>query len=232
MTTYYSFLWLLVIFNLLRAMCVETNRPGEQPRSACRALRPMLCANAALAHEMAPLTRTRARAAPPSPSIFVAVDPHEHRVLWDVVWLVTRLGHNFLEARGHLPSLDFRLFSAAPPSCRRPGPRPGGEGVFPQVTLTRRSHTNVRAQVSVVVFLAQGYVVSAQLALIRTVVISGVFAVVDALMKAILLSRLHLSLFIPVDPMETREQAHRKWGYWTAHTSVYVVVYGASGRRP
>lgn len=53
-------------------------------------------------------------------------------------------------------------------------------------------------QVSVVVFLAQGFVVSASLALIRTVVISGVFAVVDALTKVILLSRLHLSLFIPL----------------------------------
>lgn len=78
-----------------------------------------------------------------------------------------------------------------------------------------------------VVFLAQGYVVSAQLALIRTVVISGVFAVVDALSKAILLSRMHLSLFIPVDPMETRGQSHRKWEYWTGHTAAYVAIYGA-----
>lgn len=81
------------------------------------------------------------------------------------------------------------------------------------------------------VFLAQGYVVGAQLALIRTVVVSSVFAVVDTLIKVILLSRAHLSLFIPLDPAETRGQAHMKWEYWTGHTAAYVVIYGARLRR-
>ena len=83
-------------------------------------------------------------------------------------------------------------------------------------------------EVSVVVFLAQGaHRVSTGVALLRTAVVSCIFASLDTLVKCILIFRARWALFIPLDPTEGARRAEHKWGYWTGHAATFALLYGA-----
>ncbi|KAK3282570.1 hypothetical protein CYMTET_9700 [Cymbomonas tetramitiformis] len=129
MATYYAFLWLVCILNLLRA----------------------------------------------SIEIWEA-NPKGHYTLWNVLWLTARGGMLFLE-------------------------------------------------VSVVVFLAQGYLVSSRKALIRTLVISSVVALVDSFFKVLFIWVWRINLFGATTDEVTAGSGWNKWMFWGAHTLIYLIIY-------
>ncbi|GAQ78512.1 hypothetical protein KFL_000140320 [Klebsormidium nitens] len=80
----------------------------------------------------------------------------------------------------------------------------------------------VLLEVSVVVFLSQGYLISGWEALIRTVAFSGVFAIVDTVIKAIYVFGLGVPLFI-TEPDD--EGNWRKWSFWMLHALLFLGIY-------
>eukprot|EP00899_Mesostigma_viride_P008793 jgi/Mesvir1/17915/Mv12978-RA.1 len=91
----------------------------------------------------------------------------------------------------------------------------------------------VMMEVSVLVFLCQGYLVSGHEALRRTLALSGCIAAVDATVKAILVRGLHVQLFTIVEeeadaaPADASRELTWKWTFWSIHTSLFLLVYGA-----
>lgn len=79
-------------------------------------------------------------------------------------------------------------------------------------------------EVSVVTFLSQGYIATGKEALIRTLVISGAVALVDAIVKICLIFGYGTSLFLYHDPLE-EDMSWAKWGFWAAHHLLYVSIY-------
>ena len=82
-------------------------------------------------------------------------------------------------------------------------------------------------EVSVVVFLAQGYHVSGHQALVRTVAVSGVLAGVDLMIKALLIYVGGVQLFVEQETEQPASYYWDKWGYWAAHEFIFALVYGA-----
>lgn len=76
-------------------------------------------------------------------------------------------------------------------------------------------------EVSVVVFLSQGYLISGWDALLRTLLISGLFAAVDAIVKTIYIFGLDIPLLVNEDDAGN----WHKWGFWSVHTILFVGVY-------
>lgn len=79
----------------------------------------------------------------------------------------------------------------------------------------------VLLEVSVVVFLSQGYLISGWDALLRTLLFSGIFAAGDALVKAIYIFGLGVPLFITQDDAGD----WHKWGFWLLQNLLFVTVY-------
>jgi len=80
-------------------------------------------------------------------------------------------------------------------------------------------------EVSVVVFLAQGYNSSGRDALVRTLAVSGGFAAVDVALKALLMYGAGVPLFSGDQGLGAGAR-REKWGYWSAHTALYAAGYG------
>lgn len=80
----------------------------------------------------------------------------------------------------------------------------------------------VLLEVSVVVFLLQGYLTSGREALVRTLWISGSVALVDAIIKLVYIYGLHIPLFLYKD---AAHENWTKWGYWLAHSMVFLLIY-------
>lgn len=79
----------------------------------------------------------------------------------------------------------------------------------------------VLLEVSVVVFLSQGYLVSGWDALLRTLLFSGIFATADALVKAIYIFGFGIPLFTTQDDAGD----WHKWGFWLLHNLFFAAVY-------
>ncbi|CAM6087522.1 unnamed protein product [Calypogeia fissa] len=79
----------------------------------------------------------------------------------------------------------------------------------------------VLLEVSVVVFLSQGYLISGWDALLRTLLISGLFAAVDAIVKAIYIFGMEIPLLLNEDDAGNWQ----KWGFWLVHTIIFICVY-------
>ncbi|EFJ08036.1 hypothetical protein SELMODRAFT_185742 [Selaginella moellendorffii] len=79
----------------------------------------------------------------------------------------------------------------------------------------------VLLEVSVVVFLSQGYLTSTWDALVRTLTFSGFVAAVDALIKAILIFRFGIPLFVAGSDAGDWS----KWSFWFLHSLVFSGVY-------
>jgi hypothetical protein len=79
----------------------------------------------------------------------------------------------------------------------------------------------VLLEVSVVVFLSQGYLISGWDALLRTLLFSGLFASVDALLNAVYIFGLSIPLFITQDDAGD----WNKWGFWMMHNLFFTAVY-------
>lgn len=88
----------------------------------------------------------------------------------------------------------------------------------------------VLLEVSVVVFLLQGYVTSAREALLRTLAISGAYALFETLLSVIFMSKFHVPIFLyggdNADGPEG-DMTWSKWGFWLAHTLLFLGVYAA-----
>ena len=79
----------------------------------------------------------------------------------------------------------------------------------------------VLLEVSVVVFLSQGYLISGWDALLRTLLFSGVFATADALVKAIYIFGFGVPLFTIQDDAGN----WNKWGFWLLQNLFFASVY-------
>mmetsp|Transcript_12567 Transcript_12567/g.41426 ORF Transcript_12567/g.41426 Transcript_12567/m.41426 type:complete len:296 (-) Transcript_12567:94-981(-) len=99
-------------------------------------------------------------------------------------------------------------------------------GLYNTLWLITRFGMNF-LEVSVVIFLAQGYSASGGEALIRTVSWSGVYATLDTIVKIILIYGAHVELFAGGVDEEDATAAERwhKWGYWLFHTGLFTVGY-------
>lgn len=91
--------------------------------------------------------------------------------------------------------------------------------------LTTRFGMNF-LEVSVVVFLAQGYLVSGRQALVRTLAVAGAFAALDTLVKSLYVFVWEIQLFAGEEPMEGGAYRWSKWGYWVVHTGFFAAGYG------
>ncbi|WZN59971.1 putative membrane protein [Chloropicon roscoffensis] len=91
-------------------------------------------------------------------------------------------------------------------------------------------------EVSVVTFLSQGYIATGKEALLRTLGISGAFALLDSIVKMILVFGCGTSLFIVRRGSGAEgdgddgawlwnDMSWVKWGFWTAHHLLYCAVY-------
>jgi hypothetical protein len=83
-------------------------------------------------------------------------------------------------------------------------------------------------EVSVVTFLSQGYIATGKEALIRTLCISGAVALVDSIVKICLIYGYGTSLFMyhaSVPDALSTDMSWAKWGFWTAHHLLYVMIY-------
>lgn len=76
----------------------------------------------------------------------------------------------------------------------------------------------VLVEVSVVVFLSQGYVVSGSDALVRTLIFSGLVSTADTFIKALYIFGLGVPLFL--DGID-----HRKWTFWLVRSLFFVGAY-------
>ncbi|KAK9817983.1 hypothetical protein WJX72_005332 [[Myrmecia] bisecta] len=90
----------------------------------------------------------------------------------------------------------------------------------------------VMLEVSVVVFLLQGYLTSGREALLRTLWISGGLALFETLVTLLYVFAFHVPLFLYGGG--DGQEGHRgvdddrrwsKWGFWLAHTLVFLLVY-------
>eukprot|EP00879_Flechtneria_rotunda_P031093 GHRR01033937.1.p1 GENE.GHRR01033937.1~~GHRR01033937.1.p1 ORF type:complete len:253 (+),score=57.96 GHRR01033937.1:385-1143(+) len=79
-------------------------------------------------------------------------------------------------------------------------------------------------EVSVVVYLLQGYMASGKQALMNTAVVSGSVAAVDALAKVLYIYALHIQLFL-YDPSD--DMRWSKWHFWLLHSLVAGLCYAA-----
>ncbi|CAL8462360.1 g1893 [Coccomyxa elongata] len=85
----------------------------------------------------------------------------------------------------------------------------------------------VMLEVSVVVFLLQGYLTSGREALIRTLWISGAYAAFETLVASMYIFVAHVPLFLYGGSPEAPENDLHwsKWGFWLAHTVLFLMVY-------
>eukprot|EP00898_Chlorokybus_atmophyticus_P003202 jgi/Chlat1/3883/Chrsp26S04163 len=85
----------------------------------------------------------------------------------------------------------------------------------------------VLLEVSVVVFLSQGYLTSGREALIRTVTVSGAIAFADTLIKAVYIFGFGVQLFLVgvSDESVAAQDTWAKWGFWFFHSLVFALVY-------
>lgn len=79
----------------------------------------------------------------------------------------------------------------------------------------------VLLEVSVVVFLSQGYLISGWDALLRTLLFSGIFATADALVKAVYIFGFGIPLFTTQDDAGD----WNKWGFWLLQNLFFAAVY-------
>ncbi|MCO5597878.1 hypothetical protein L7F22_051963 [Adiantum nelumboides] len=79
----------------------------------------------------------------------------------------------------------------------------------------------VMLEVSVVVFLSQGYVVSGSDALLRTVIFSSLIATTDTFIKALYIYGLGVPLFLTKDGTGD----HKKWTFWLIRSLLFVGAY-------
>lgn len=79
----------------------------------------------------------------------------------------------------------------------------------------------VLLEVSVVVFLSQGYVVSGSDALMRTLIFSGLVATADTFIKAVYIFGLGVPLFLNKDDTSN----HLKWTFWLIRSLLFVGAY-------
>jgi hypothetical protein len=79
----------------------------------------------------------------------------------------------------------------------------------------------VLLEVSVVVFLSQGYLISGWDALLRTLLFSGIFATADALVKAVYIFGFGIPLFTTQDDAGD----WNKWGFWLLQNLFFAIVY-------
>ncbi|EIE24097.1 hypothetical protein COCSUDRAFT_23261 [Coccomyxa subellipsoidea C-169] len=85
----------------------------------------------------------------------------------------------------------------------------------------------VMLEVSVVVFLLQGYLTSGREALIRTLWMSGAYAAFETVVASIYIFGAHVPLFLYGGSPEAPGDDLRwsKWGFWLAHTVLFLLVY-------
>mmetsp|Transcript_15989 Transcript_15989/g.44611 ORF Transcript_15989/g.44611 Transcript_15989/m.44611 type:complete len:304 (-) Transcript_15989:306-1217(-) len=88
----------------------------------------------------------------------------------------------------------------------------------------------VLLEVSVVVFLLQGYLTSGREALFRTLGISTVFASLDLIIKSLLIFAAGVPLYLfatdPNGEWSIEADMHwSKWGFWLFHNLVFLLVY-------
>ncbi|XP_024387486.1 protein CANDIDATE G-PROTEIN COUPLED RECEPTOR 2 [Physcomitrium patens] len=79
----------------------------------------------------------------------------------------------------------------------------------------------VLLEVSVVVFMSQGYLISGWDALLRTLLFSGIFATVDAIVKAVYI----FGLGIPLFTKQEDAGDWNKWGFWLLQNLFFSAVY-------
>jgi hypothetical protein len=79
----------------------------------------------------------------------------------------------------------------------------------------------VLLEVSVVVFLFQGYLISGWGALLRTLLFSGIFATADALVTAVVMFGFGVPLFTVQDDAGDWP----KWGFWLFQNLFFAAVY-------
>lgn len=77
-------------------------------------------------------------------------------------------------------------------------------------------------EISVVVFLFQGFQISGLEALIRTLILSTVIATVDTSIKAMIIFRFSVPLFTP--GLDAGDWS--KWGFWAFHEGLFCFIYG------
>ncbi|KAJ7566414.1 hypothetical protein O6H91_02G101700 [Diphasiastrum complanatum] len=79
----------------------------------------------------------------------------------------------------------------------------------------------VLLEVSVVIFLSQGYLTSSWNALMHTLTLSGTVAAIDAILKAIYIFWVGVPLFVLGDDAGDG----KKWGFWFIHSFIFAGVY-------
>lgn len=79
----------------------------------------------------------------------------------------------------------------------------------------------VMLEVSVVVFLSQGYLASGQNALIRTLIFAGFVAIIDTFAKAFYIFKLDIPLFLA----EEDAGDWHKWNFWMIRSILFAIVY-------
>eukprot|EP00191_Tetraselmis_sp_GSL018_P001508 CAMPEP_0177602218 /NCGR_PEP_ID=MMETSP0419_2-20121207/14736_1 /TAXON_ID=582737 /ORGANISM="Tetraselmis sp., Strain GSL018" /LENGTH=261 /DNA_ID=CAMNT_0019095657 /DNA_START=473 /DNA_END=1258 /DNA_ORIENTATION=+ len=88
----------------------------------------------------------------------------------------------------------------------------------------------VLLEVSVVVFLLQGYLTSGREALFGTLVVSAAVAAVDLLIKSVLIFGAHVPLFLFGTDAQGEwsvevDMRWGKWGFWLLHSLCFLIVY-------
>jgi len=85
----------------------------------------------------------------------------------------------------------------------------------------------IMLEVSVVVFLMQGYAASGRQALLRTLGFSTGFAGLETLVKTLYIFVLHVPLFMfggnPDDP--SADMTWSKWSFWLVHALLAIIIY-------
>ncbi|KAK9808438.1 hypothetical protein WJX73_005892 [Symbiochloris irregularis] len=87
----------------------------------------------------------------------------------------------------------------------------------------------VLLEVSVVVFLLQGYITSGREALLRTLAISGAYAAFETLLAVLYIYGFHVPLFLYAgsdDGGQDLDMRWSKWGFWLVHNLLFLSVYG------
>ncbi|CAL5227660.1 g10667 [Coccomyxa viridis] len=82
----------------------------------------------------------------------------------------------------------------------------------------------VMLEVSVVVFLLQGYLTSGREALARTLWMSGAYAAFENMVVMIYIFGAHVPLFL-YGGSEEADLSWKKWSVWLAHTLLFLLVY-------
>lgn len=83
----------------------------------------------------------------------------------------------------------------------------------------------VLLELSVVVFLLQGYITSGLEALIRTLVISGGIALFESIIMLIYIFGVHVPLFLYDKDGLDHDMSWAKWSFWLLHHLAFLLVY-------